>query len=157
MNGVRIGIYGTGCVPALKDVKQFNLLRAALTPGLEPLSHDEVRRLIAQSTVFVARTEARVIVAMARLVLQYGLTKERAEIHDMVVLQAHRGRGIARELLRTIEATAAELGFATVQLTSRPARSEANNLYRDEGYTLFHKRTNVYIKPLLAVSEWVEK
>ena len=47
---------------------------------------------------------------------------------------AARGLGIARRMLRTLEATAREAGMRTLQLDTNRSLSEAQALYRSEGY-----------------------
>ena len=66
----------------------------------------------------------------------------RAWIEDVVVDAAARGRGAGSALVRAALERAAAAGCRTVDLTSRPSRTEANRLYLQLG---FHAReTNVY-------------
>ena len=56
------------------------------------------------------------------------------EIKRMWTSPSARGCGVARRLLRTLEAAARELGLRTLQLESNRALREAQALYRSEGY-----------------------
>lgn len=65
-----------------------------------------------------------------------------AWIEDVVVDAAWRGHGIGEALTRAGMQRAAELGAASVDLTSRPSRQAANRLYQKLGFQLRH--TNLY-------------
>jgi ribosomal protein S18 acetylase RimI-like enzyme len=68
-------------------------------------------------------------------------TGVRAWIHDVVVHESARGRGIGEALtLRAID-MAREAGARSVELTTRPAREAANRLYRRLGFE--ERKTNV--------------
>jgi GNAT superfamily N-acetyltransferase len=56
------------------------------------------------------------------------------EIKRMYVVPAHRGSGVARQLLEELERRAREHGFARVRLDTHDRLSEANRLYRSAGY-----------------------
>jgi len=58
-----------------------------------------------------------------------------AEIKRMYVLPEARGRGVARELLRALEDTARDLGYARVRLDTGPEQVHARALYDSAGYT----------------------
>ncbi|MGQ0743178.1 MAG: GNAT family N-acetyltransferase [Acidimicrobiales bacterium] len=69
-------------------------------------------------------------------------TGVRAWIEDVVVDEYHRGRGVARALMGAALDRAREAGARTVDLTSRPSRHAANQLYLSLGFT--PRETNVY-------------
>ncbi len=56
------------------------------------------------------------------------------EIKRMWTAPHARGRGVARRVLRTLEATAREFGLTTLQLETNRTLQEAQALYRGEGY-----------------------
>jgi ribosomal protein S18 acetylase RimI-like enzyme len=66
----------------------------------------------------------------------------RAWIEDVVVDGAVRGAGVGSALVRTAVERARALGCRNVDLTSRPAREEANRLYQHLGFV--QRDTNVY-------------
>ena len=66
----------------------------------------------------------------------------RAWIEDVVVDSSARGRGIGKKLNSAALELAKQAGVKTVDLTSRPARKEANQLYKDIGF--IQRETNVY-------------
>ncbi|HKK42083.1 MAG TPA: GNAT family N-acetyltransferase [Bacteroidales bacterium] len=63
-------------------------------------------------------------------------------IEDVIVDNSLRGRGIGRDLVLHAIEYAGKAGAKSVELTSRPARVEANKLYRKLGFVL--RETNMY-------------
>lgn len=57
-----------------------------------------------------------------------------AELKRMYIRPEHRGRGIARKLIRHLEQTARDLGITCMRLETGPEQIEAIGLYRSEGY-----------------------
>jgi ribosomal protein S18 acetylase RimI-like enzyme len=63
-------------------------------------------------------------------------------IEDVVVDEAHRGEGLGRKMMLHAIEYCKTLGAKTIELTSRPARIEANRLYQKLGFIQYE--TNVY-------------
>lgn len=82
------------------------------------------------------------IVGLLTLALFRIPTGVRAWIEDVVVDEAQRGRGIGEALTREALRRAGDAGARTVDLTSRPSRTEANRLYRRLGFA--ERETNVF-------------
>ncbi len=59
---------------------------------------------------------------------------ESGEVKRMYVHPAHRGNGIARQVLQEIEAWAREQGIATLQLETGVFMQDARLLYESNGY-----------------------
>jgi ribosomal protein S18 acetylase RimI-like enzyme len=116
------------------------LSRSARTPTAETLAE-----IIASpaTTLFVARADTDgPIIGMLTLVLLRIPTAVRAWIEDVVVAEEARGRGCGEALSRAAIEVAAAAGARTVDLTSRPARDDANRLYQRIGFK--PRETNVY-------------
>src|ERR1700722_2332635 len=60
--------------------------------------------------------------------------KATGEIKRVWTAPAARGMGVARRILRTLEAAARERGLKTLRLDTNRALTEAHALYRSEGY-----------------------
>jgi DNA-binding MarR family transcriptional regulator/RimJ/RimL family protein N-acetyltransferase len=60
--------------------------------------------------------------------------KATGEIKRVWTVPAARGMGVARRILRTLEAAARERGLKTLRLDTNRALTEAHALYRSEGY-----------------------
>ena len=80
------------------------------------------------------------------------IAPDAAEIKRMYVVPAARRRGVGRALLRALENTARERGYAVVRLDTGPLQRGAMVLYADEGYT---EIANFNANPIAAY--WGEK
>jgi putative acetyltransferase len=83
-------------------------------------------------TVFVARDGGEAV-GMAALVERGDGT---AELKRMFVPPAARGRGIAAQVLRAVEAHAIDRGIRVIQLETGPLQGSAIRLYERSGYGL---------------------
>jgi ribosomal protein S18 acetylase RimI-like enzyme len=91
--------------------------------------------------LFVARLKDTVV-GMLTLVTYRIPTGLNAIIEDVVVDERARGRGVGKALTAAATAEAARRGARHVDLTSRPSREAANQLYQKMGFRL--RDTNVY-------------
>lgn len=115
-----------------------------LSPGREPPGPEELAELVAApgTSLLVAREGDRLL-GMLTLIVFRVPTGLRGLIHDVVVDESARRRGVGealtREALRLAEAAEA----CSVELTTRPEREAANRLYRRLGFK--RRETNVYV------------
>ena len=79
---------------------------------------------------------------MLSLVLFPIPTGLRAWVEDVVVDEKARGKGVGKALSEYALKEALLMGVMTVDLTSRPDRVAANQLYQRVGFT--KRETNVY-------------
>jgi len=96
--------------------------------------------------LLLAETEEGTIVGTLTLVCFPIPTGIRAWIEDVVVDGAARGLGAAKALVREAIDRSAAAGATTVDLTSRPSREAANQLYQAMGFE--QRTTNVYRRTL---------
>ena len=82
------------------------------------------------------------ILGSLTLVVFSAPTGPRAWIEDVVVAPETRGRGVGAALVLDALRRAKAAGSRTVDLTSRPARQDANRLYVRLGFV--QRETNVY-------------
>ena len=104
---------------------------------------ESLRRSLQHGTtsIFVIRHKAQII-ASSSVAFFATPTGSHCRIEDVVVDEKHRGKGLGRKLMsKTIEALRA-MNVKQVELTSRPSRTVANELYRSLGFKL--RKTNVY-------------
>jgi ribosomal protein S18 acetylase RimI-like enzyme len=115
-----------------------------LSPRREPAGLAELRELVATAgtSLLVARAGDAVL-GMLTLVLYRVPTGLRGWIHDVVVDESARGRGLGEALTREALQLADAAGAITVELTTRQEREAANRLYQRLGFTL--RETNVYV------------
>jgi len=127
--------------PALVDA--FARLLPQLSKSAPAPGKEAVEELLAASgtNVLVAR-DGDDIVGTLTLVVFRVPTGVKAWIEDVVVDDAARGKGVGEALTRRALELAAEVGVASVDLTSRPSREAANRLYQRLGFE--RRDTNVY-------------
>ena len=125
-------------------VEAFERLIPQLSSSWQPMDHEEVAAVVADpaSTIFIARRPEGTILGTLTLVVFAIPTGVRAWIEDVVVDEAARGLGAAKALVRAGLELAQARGALTVDLTSRPSRAAANQLYLTMGFEL--RETNVY-------------
>lgn len=122
-----------------------------LLPQLSPERTDFDREALCQLVasphcrLFVAtdeKSESQQTLGMLSLLTFPTLAGVRARIEDVVVDTQFRGQGVGKALLDRALTEAEALGALAVDLTSRPAREQANQLYLQMGFSL--RNTNVY-------------
>lgn len=91
--------------------------------------------------LYIARFEGDIVGSLT-LATFASPTGFHAWIEDVVVDASCRGNGIASQLVNSAIDKAREIGAAHLNLTSRPSRVAANQLYPKLGFAL--RDTNVY-------------
>ncbi|MGW5440767.1 GNAT family N-acetyltransferase [Nocardia asteroides] len=106
-----------------------------LSTTAETLTREVLEAVIdSPSTRLLTARLGGTIVGALTLVMYTIPTGLRARIEDVVVDQASRGHGIGRDLTNAALAIAKDHGARTVDLTSTPKRSAANQLYQRLGF-----------------------
>ena len=115
-----------------------------LSPRRTPPTLAELSEIAATpaTALLVARDDERVL-GMLTLVLYRVPKGLRGWIHDVVVDEAARGRGVGEALSAEALRIAESAGVLTVHLTTRPEREAANRLYPRLGFREYE--TNVYV------------
>jgi ribosomal protein S18 acetylase RimI-like enzyme len=115
-----------------------------LSPKRQPAGLVELAELVATpgTSLIVARDGAEVL-GMLTLIVYRVPTGTRAWIHDVVVDESARGRGVGEALAREALRLAEDAGAISVELTTRQEREAANRLYRRLGFE--QRETNVYV------------
>lgn len=119
-------------------------LMAELDPSV-PATAEKVKRAVeAPGTHFFAAMDGDGHIAgCASLCVFDSPTGRKASVEDVVVGSAFRGRGLGRALMECLIGFArTELVDVDLQLTSRPHRIAANELYRSLGFE--RRETNAY-------------
>lgn len=86
--------------------------------------------------------EDEAIVGMLTIGTYYSPTGGKAWIEDVVIDEAHRGKGLSKILVRHAIDFVQSQGIPVLMLTSNPKRTAANKLYQAMGFE--QKETNVY-------------
>jgi len=120
-----------------------NALLPQLSETAEALDAYGLEEIIASDTThLLVAVDGGRICGMLTLVLFRIPTGVRGWIEDVVVNKADRGKGIGHALLAAAIEMARSKGAKTLDLTSRPAREAANQLYRRIGFEI--RDTNAY-------------
>jgi ribosomal protein S18 acetylase RimI-like enzyme len=124
-------------------VEAFERLIPQLSRSNPPPSRAQLEEIVASpaSVLLLARLDGRVVGSLTLALFRIP-TALRAWIEDVVTDEAARGHGVGTALTLAAIERAREAGAATVDLTSRPSREDANRLYQKLGFEL--RETNVY-------------
>jgi len=127
-----------------ETLSRFNLLLGQLSEKAHPLTLERMRELAADgaSRVYLVFDETETLCGTASLILVQQPTGCKAWIEDVVIDAACRGRGYARRLIQHLLREAKRMRAESANLTSRPERTAANQLYRACGFR--QRETNVY-------------
>jgi ribosomal protein S18 acetylase RimI-like enzyme len=114
-----------------------------LSPKRRPATLDEIAELVsAHGESMIVEREGEEVIGMLTLIVYSVPTGIRAWIHDVVVDETARGRGVGEALTAEALRVAKESGAISVELTTRQEREAANRLYRRLGFE--QRETNVY-------------
>ncbi len=122
----------------------YKVLIPQLSSSSNPPTGEALQRIIESDSAQILRAEdenGEILGTMTLIIFQIP-TGIRAWIEDVVVDSSARGKGIGKKLNLAALELAKQAGAKTVDLTSRPARQEANQLYRSIGFA--ERETNVY-------------
>jgi ribosomal protein S18 acetylase RimI-like enzyme len=136
----------------IKEVTRFSnrVFNAALRllPQLDPnaTSFTEIhfKEILKSKTThfFVVELSNKQIAGMLTIATYDIPTGKKVWIEDVVVDESQRGKGIGKDLTLFAIDFAKSKGCKAIELTSRPSRIAANQLYRNLGFIL--RETNVY-------------
>jgi ribosomal protein S18 acetylase RimI-like enzyme len=129
-------------------VRAMGELIPALSPQRPPPDAAQLQAIMDDERLHLflatdARGEIAGMIALAFYRVPTGL---RARIEDLVVSPRRRGLGLGRALMEHAMRAARQARAHVLDLTSNPARLEANRLYLALGFTRWE--TNVYRKVL---------
>ena len=126
------------------QIADFQALMHELDPGITvTLEILERAANTPETHLFAAVSDDGHIIGCASLCVFLSPTGRKASIEDVVVGSGIRGQGIGKALMEYIIGFARrELAPVDLNLTSRPERVAANELYRKMGFE--RKGTNVY-------------
>jgi ribosomal-protein-alanine acetyltransferase len=93
------------------------------------------------SHFLVAEDEARVV---GYAIAQYLTGNDVADIHNIAVVESHRGRGIGAELLDAVLEWAVDQGASAIMLEVRADNVVAQSLYASRGFEVIATRAQYY-------------
>jgi len=124
-------------------VEAFARLLPQLSTSAAPLDATAIREMVSSPavTVLIARGDDAIIGTLSLVVFRIP-TGIRAWIEDVVVDTAAGRQGTGTALVRAAVDRAVKAGARSVDLTTRPARVAAGNLYERAGFS--QRDTRVY-------------
>jgi ribosomal protein S18 acetylase RimI-like enzyme len=117
-------------------VTAFARLMPQLSPAAHVPSRDELAAIVASPSSYLLVARDPHIVGALTLTLFRVPTGLQAQIHNVVVDSAARGRGIGQALTAEAVQIARSAGAVRLSLTSRDERAAAHRLYRRLGFAL---------------------
>jgi ribosomal protein S18 acetylase RimI-like enzyme len=106
-------------------------LMPQLSPKREPAGIAELTELVSTpGTNLIVAREGTEVIGMLTLIVYRIPSGVRAWIHDVVVDESARGRGVGEALTKEALRQAVDAGAISVELTTRQEREAANRLYR---------------------------
>lgn len=121
----------------------INQLLPQLSTSAQPLDEAALSAIITNpATRLLLAKEGQEYLGTLCLALFPIPTGTRAWIEDVIVSEKARGKGVGKQLSNHAIQLAQQLGAKTVDLTSRPSRVAANELYKKVGFQ--QRETNVY-------------
>lgn len=130
--------------PSLSIANAINDLLVQLSPNATLVTRDSLKTVLLcrTSRIYLGYDENEWPCAMAVLCLAPTLSGAKAWLEDLVVDSSCRQRGYASALIEHVKREAKGYGATSLNLTSRPEREAANQLYHDLGFE--RRETNVY-------------
>ncbi|HEV8267268.1 MAG TPA: GNAT family N-acetyltransferase [Thermoanaerobaculia bacterium] len=122
---------------AIDDIPALTALSSQLG---YPSGEDDVRRrledlrLDADSAVFVAEADGRVVGWIQLSIARMLESEARAEVRGFVVDEGHRSAGVGARLLARADTWAAAKGLAKVRVPCNVTRERAHSFYLREGF-----------------------
>jgi len=113
-----------------------------LCPDCEVPSREYLEEIIHSNTSFLFLAGDHGIIGSLTLIINQIPTCRKAWIEDVVVDKNHREKGIGKKLIESAIEFAKHKGISKIDLTSRPERFIANELYLKLGFN--KRKTNVY-------------
>lgn len=123
-------------------VAAFNRLIPQLDAECYIPSKEYLEEIIQNKNSFIFLAEDDTIIGMLTLIINQMPSGRKTWIEDVVVDEKARGKGVGRQLIEAAILFSQKKGISKIDLTSRPERLAANNLYQKLGFE--KRKTNVY-------------
>ncbi len=132
---------------SMSDMGRINFLLQQLSPGAVEVCSEDIRIISNQSNFLIVREATKsgnngTIIGIATLTIYRKPTGLVGIIDDVVVDSKFHGLGIGRGMIKILIQHAVTENVKHIDLTSKPGRKEANNLYLSLNFK--RRRTNVY-------------
>ena len=123
-------------------LQAFENLIPQLSADYKMPSREYFEQIVQSENTILIVAEKDKIIGSLTLIINQIPTAKKAWIEDVVVDKNSRGQGIGKKLIEFAIELAREKGISKIDLTSRPERIAANELYQKLGFK--RRKTNVY-------------
>jgi ribosomal protein S18 acetylase RimI-like enzyme len=120
----------------------FEKLIPQLSTDCNIPTKDYLEQIINSSNSFLFLAKGKEIIGTLTLIIHQIPTGKKAWIEDVVVDNSMRGRGIGKKLILFAIEFAQNQEISKIDLTSKPGRIDANELYKKLGFK--QRNTNIY-------------
>jgi len=114
----------------------LNRLLPQLSSTAKALEIGDLEEIVAADTTLFLAYLDEIAVGTLSLIFYRTPSGLRSRIEDVVIDRSARGHGLGRALTRAAVEAARRRGARSIDLTSRPSRVAANELYKSEGFQL---------------------
>ena len=130
-----------------EDLADINRLLLQLSSSGRQLAFLAFRKIFSEKNIhLVVLRDKKKIIGMGTLIIMPTTTGLRSRIEDVVVDSEYRGQGLGEKLTKHLMGIAKKNKVSVIELSSRPSRVAANNLYQKLGFE--QKETNSYVLKL---------
>ncbi|MDP1883798.1 MAG: GNAT family N-acetyltransferase [Candidatus Moranbacteria bacterium] len=126
------------------DIPAVNGLLRQLNPDASEIDYKKIKEVMRYGVIMTIRdsSQKNVLIGMGTLIPLRKIFSFSGTIEDVVVSEECRGQGLGRKIMQVLLDKSRSLGMKCVDLTSRPQRKIANQLYQSIGFE--RRKTNVY-------------
>ncbi len=126
------------------DMADINFLLVQLNPKAQKIDLKKVKVVMRSGVIMSVRDKNKngQLIGMGTLLIVNKLFALCGTIEDVVVREEYRGQGLGRKITEALIAKSEALGMRFVDLTSKPQKKVANQLYASVGFE--KRKTNVY-------------
>lgn len=126
-----------------KDLADINRLLPQLSVESSAFSLSDLKNILSQpNLIFLVAKDSERIIGMGLLFLFQKAQGLNATIENVAVDETYRGRGIGKFLMNSLIDEARKKQVSHIDLTSKPQRAAANELYKKLGFEA--RDTNAY-------------
>ncbi len=131
-----------------EEYENLRQLMSELSDRLDLTQIDLMKVVKDPNSHLYVMTDDGKIIGCATLCVFYSPSGTKASIEDVVLASAYRGRRLGWQLVEHLLEEAKEFAPIEIQLTSKPVRVVANQLYQSLGFE--RKETNCYRMKILS-------
>jgi len=126
------------------DIVAINELLKQLNPNVLAVDFKRIKDVMRSGIIVTVRdvSKKNALIGMGTLIPLRKIFSFCGSIEDVVVSEDYRGQGLGRKIMQALIDRSGKMGMKHIDLTSKPARKIANQLYQSIGFE--KRKTNAY-------------